>query len=277
MSELDAGEFPIGATLDSGRFIIRELLRGEPSRGMYRGIAATGDERMVLITSGTHQTVPAARLRDQLALGISGVTALRYIGPIEDRGGGYDALVEDEPEGCPVADHLGGSPLAPTAVYELAHGLAAVLRAAHAARKVIRHLRPELVFVRAGSSGSLELTGLAPRAEEFLRTAEPPRDRGAAMFRATYLAPELLALGPASPASDVFAFGALLVHLLSGQHPFPGDDVVQQVRAMHAGSRRPWSGPEELRDILDRTLAPHPAARPTLTQVMDALTRRLAH
>jgi len=81
-----------------------------------------------------------------------------------------------------------------------------------------------------------------------------------------YMAPEQAAAGNhASPAIDVYAIGAILYHLLTGDIPYAAgtrsaDDVL---RALRAGPPRalPHDVPPELRAICERAMARDPARR----------------
>jgi TolB-like protein/tetratricopeptide (TPR) repeat protein len=52
-----------------------------------------------------------------------------------------------------------------------------------------------------------------------------------------YWAPEILARQPATPASDVYAVGVLLYHLVSGKYPVVGENV-DELRCAHEEGRR---------------------------------------
>ena len=73
--------FPIGFTLDGGRYTITERLAGIPERGLYRGVE-TGTTACVLVTVGLAQRDPAT-IAQQLAFeGIPRIAARRELMPI---------------------------------------------------------------------------------------------------------------------------------------------------------------------------------------------------
>jgi serine/threonine-protein kinase len=81
-----------------------------------------------------------------------------------------------------------------------------------------------------------------------------------------YLAPEVLAGGPATPRSDIYSLGVLLFHLLTRAYPYSAADL-DGLRAAHAdGSRarlrdlRP-DLPDDLVRAVDRALEADPARR----------------
>ena len=81
-----------------------------------------------------------------------------------------------------------------------------------------------------------------------------------------YLAPEVLAGGAASRASDVYALGVLLFHLLTGTHPVTGrtlDDVRHGHRAASgAACTRMRPGlPASMTAIVERAMAMDPSLR----------------
>jgi eukaryotic-like serine/threonine-protein kinase len=66
-----------------------------------------------------------------------------------------------------------------------------------------------------------------------------------------YLAPEVLAGGPATPRSDIYSLGVLLFHLLTGAYPSAAQDL-DELRAAHADGARVWL--RDLRPDLPPTL-----------------------
>ena len=93
-----------------------------------------------------------------------------------------------------------------------------------------------------------------------------------------YLAPEVLAGGPATVESDVYSLGVLLYHLLTGSYPVRGR-TARDVRRAHEQQQRvairtvrPGVSPRVAR-IIERTCDPRPAHR---YRAVDALARDLA-
>ncbi|MCX5745417.1 MAG: protein kinase [Proteobacteria bacterium] len=83
-----------------------------------------------------------------------------------------------------------------------------------------------------------------------------------------YMAPEQARGEPVDLRADIYALGATLYHLVSGQPPFVAD-TVQELRSMHASARRPalprGKHARTSRTAIDalcaRMMAPEPAAR----------------
>lgn len=108
-----------------------------------------------------------------------------------------------------------------------------------------------------------------------------------------YLAPERLAGGDATPASDVYALGVLAWHLLAGRLPFrpddsrargAGPDPAERVRWLHlyAPPQRPSRHlrepdfPPAVDIVVERALAKDPARRyPDARAFIEALERAL--
>lgn len=244
-------EFPIGATLDHGAWTLTECLAGEPARGRYR--ARGRDGASALVTLAHYQRGPVDL--DHYAMRAPRIATLRHVGRLEPPLGRYDGLVEDEPAGAVLAD-LPAPPL-DVALAIVIDGCELV-DAAHAAGIVLRGLRPELIYVDGP-----RITGVAPRCEEFMATSTPPSSGVLHPFLRYYLAPEILRLQPVTPAADVFSLGAILGELATGEHPFEGEHILDQLYAVTGNARRPWRGPDPLRAIVDRAVAPDPGRRPS--------------
>ena len=104
---------------------------------------------------------------------------------------------------------------------DCARGLAHV----HRLGWVHRDLKPANLLLRADGSLALGDFGAACA----IGTAA---ERGEVVGTPLYAAPELCEGTPATPASDVYALGALLHEWLTGEPPYPGETLAEQ-RAQH--------------------------------------------
>jgi hypothetical protein len=244
--------FPEGARIAGGRWTIIETLCGGPDRGMYR---AVGDGP-ALVTLGAPQRLPHAELSVRFGHAVDGVAPLAGIAAVTLDGVDYDALIECEPRGEPVTRRRPADPRA------VGRGLAAIVARAHAAGDVLGGIRPELVYAEAG-----RCTGLAPRAEPFLAGASERCDDLAPCFEQVYLSPEALVLRPVTAASDVFSLCATLAYLFDSEPPFPGDTVIERLRAAVRAEHREL----DLPPAICAGLSADPARRPTAAAVAAAL------
>ncbi|MEQ9078316.1 MAG: serine/threonine-protein kinase [Sandaracinaceae bacterium] len=95
----------------------------------------------------------------------------------------------------------------------------------------------------------------------------------------SYMSPEQLRFEEATRASDLFAFGLVLVELVAGRHPYPGEGMV---RARHIlndpqpdlGELRPRC-PPELVQLSFELLAPEPGQRPESAALVAERLREL--
>jgi tetratricopeptide (TPR) repeat protein/predicted Ser/Thr protein kinase len=100
----------------------------------------------------------------------------------------------------------------------IAGQLASALTAAHDAGVVHRDLKPDNVMLAGGGRVKLLDFGLAKWAE-----APTVTERGVVVGTAAYMAPEQLRGNDSGPAGDLWAFGVVLYHMLTGQRPFGGE------------------------------------------------------
>ncbi|WP_274917968.1 serine/threonine-protein kinase [Streptomyces sp. WZ-12] len=161
-------------------------------------------------------------------------------------------------------------PLPVRTVLLLMAGIAEALQSIHGAAVVHRDLKPANVLVAADGPRVIDF-GIARAADAVALTGA-----GLRIGTPAFMAPEQALGRIATPATDVFALGALAVYASGGRPPF-GDcpESVALYRAVHEPpdlSRVPV----ELHDLLGQCLAKDPAARPTTTTLIEAVRRHPA-
>ncbi|HEY8669520.1 MAG TPA: serine/threonine-protein kinase, partial [Terriglobales bacterium] len=117
---------------------------------------------------------------------------------------------------------------------QIAQGLAA----AHEKGIVHRDLKPENIFVTKDARikildfGLAKLTQSATAAASGVTLTSSHTAAGAVMGTASYMAPEQVRGDIADPRTDIFAFGAVLYEMLSGQRAFRRDTPVETMTAV---------------------------------------------
>ncbi len=145
---------------------------------------------------------------------------------------------------------------AATILRQAASGLAAV----HAHGIVHRDIKPSNVLVEAGSGRPVLIDfGLA-------HAAASREDAGAVIGTPHYMAPEQwIGEATATPATDVYGFGALAYELLTGAPPFTGE-TVQDLMRQHTDAPVPRvsakrASASAFDDVVARAMAKSPADR----------------
>ena len=144
----------------------------------------------------------------------------------------------------------------------VAREVAAGLAHAHKRGVVHRDLKPANVLFGAAGHAKLADFGLA-------RLGDSPSLTGAGtvLGTAAYIAPEQVAGLPATPATDVYSFGAMLFRMLTGRLPFEAEDAVTMA-SMHRDRPPPSlfdvraDAPARLESLVFATLAKSPYDRP---------------
>ncbi|WP_276324199.1 serine/threonine-protein kinase [Streptomyces sp. RFCAC02] len=188
------------------------------------------------------------------------------------------AVVDADPDGSPpwlatayvpgmaldtaVAAH---GPWPVDAVRALGAGLAEALEAVHAAGLVHRDLKPSNVLLAPDGPRVVDF-GISVAAEATALTRT-----GTVVGTPGFMAPEQLTGAPVTPATDVFALGAVLAYAATGTGPF-GSGSAQALNFRIAYEEPDLTGlPAPLAGVVARCLAKDPARRPAVSALVDEL------
>jgi serine/threonine-protein kinase len=144
-------------------------------------------------------------------------------------------------------------------VLDIARGLAY----AHSRSIIHRDIKPGNILLTASGQAKLSDLGLAKKVDEISHLTSARQGVGT-----PYYIPYEQALNAkkADARSDIYALGATLYHLITGEVPFPGDSNLEVVERKSEGKYVPARAlnaevPAALEAILARMLARHPEER----------------
>ena len=126
-------------------------------------------------------------------------------------------LVLEFVDGPSLADVLAAGPVPPAVALDVVAQTADGLSAAHRAGLVHRDVKPGNILIGPGGQVKITDFGIAHAAGQ-----APVTGPGLVMGTAQYMAPERIAGGPGTPASDLYALGIVLHECLLGVPPFEG-------------------------------------------------------
>jgi eukaryotic-like serine/threonine-protein kinase len=155
-------------------------------------------------------------------------------------------LVAELLEGESLRDKLNSGALGTRRAIEYGLQIAAGLGAAHARGVVHRDLKPENIFITRDGRVKILDFGLAKQnptaamagasssnqAETFAAATSSPTGAGMVMGTAGYMSPEQVRGLPVDHRSDLFALGAVLYEMLSGQRAFQRGSAVETMTAI---------------------------------------------
>jgi hypothetical protein len=168
--------------------------------------------------------------------------------------------------GPSLSDLVGrAGPMPQAAVWRLAGGLAEALQAIHAKGLVHRDLKP----------GNILIATDGPRVIDFgiSRAMQGTSVTGTrtALGTPAFMSPEQAQGHGVGPPSDVFSLGSVIAFAATGIAPFDGGEIFAIAYRLVSAEPDLSRLPPGLRELVAACLAKDPAARPTLTQVMDAV------
>jgi serine/threonine-protein kinase len=150
---------------------------------------------------------------------------------------------------------------------------ARALRAAHSAGVVHRDVKPGNLLIRPDGHVVLVDFGVARSSDA---TSAALTGVNEVVGTALYMAPEQVAKRPITPATDIYALGAVAYHCLAGVPPFPGDNALT-VAMRHLDEEPPALSdeiPEAVRALVIRAMSKEPEERyPTAAAMAEAAER----
>ena len=173
------------------------------------------------------------------------------------------SLVLEFVDGVTLADRIADGPMPVREAVAIARQIAAALEAAHEVGIVHRDLKPANVKVRTDGTVKVLDFGLA-RDLAVERSGDQPVTttalirHGLVVGTPAYVSPEQLAGRAADTSADVWAFGAMLYEMLTGERRFAGNNSAEALTAVLTATmtwdRLPAATPRPLRHLLVRCL-----------------------
>src|SRR5205809_2139461 len=269
------------ASIAGGRYQLRCLL-GEGGRKRVYLATDTRLDRDVAIalikTEGLDEAGLARVRREARAMGKLGdhphIVTVFDIG--EEAGQPY--IVSQHMPGGSVDDLLQAAdrhrlPIEQT--LRIADEVCRALQHAHDCGVVHRDVKPSNVWLTADGTAKLGDFGLAVARDRSRLTVE-----GMMVGTVAYMPPEQALGRPPEARSDLYALGAMLYEMVTGQPPFLGDDAVAIIsQHLNTAPVDPsWHNPEvrgALEDLILHLLAKSPADRPETASAVAVELRRI--
>jgi serine/threonine protein kinase/Tol biopolymer transport system component len=193
-----------------------------------------------------------------------------------ERSGVTTALVMELIDGPTLADRIAQRTLLVDESLPIARQIAEALEAAHERGIIHRDLKPENIKVRAdgvvkvldfGLAKTMEPASATSAGASMSPTITTPAmtQSGMILGTAAYMSPEQARGKTADKRADVWAFGAVLFEMLTGNRAFPGEDMTDTIVSVVSKEpdwrTLPAKTPPGLRRLLARALKKDPRTR----------------
>lgn len=209
------------------------------------------------------------------------VVSVLGLGKLRD---GRAYLAMEHVAGHSLEDELAARPGLPVPeAIRIAEQVATALTAVHGKGVVHRDIKPaNLMLDPASGAAKLVDFGLACVAGSAAASRDPEdrtRDESAMMGTPGYMSPEQVRGARASPANDLYALGAVLFRMLTGERPFESRSALEEMRRHVLEPARPPSMhrsgvPPALDALVLRLLEKRPERRPrSAREAADELRR----
>ena len=206
------------------------------------------------------------------------MAALRHPGIVQVHDFGSATLADGSQVSYLVMEYVDGEPLTtwirragrldPASTMSVVAQAARALHVAHLAGIVHRDVKPGNLLVKRDGSVVLVDFGIARSTTMAGITAA-----NMVLGTASYMSPEQAAAQPVSPATDVYALGAVAYYCLAGRPPFEGENPLQ-VALRHVQDEPaplPAGTPPAVVEVVRRALAKRPGDRfPSAAGMADA-------
>src|SRR5450755_427430 len=274
-SQQSGSEYRLATGLELGPYVIEARLGSGGMGEVYRA----RDKRLhrtVALKVLPQRLADTPGLRQRLEREAKAISSLNHpqICTLYDIGreGEVDYLVMELLEGETLAQRLKRGALPLPDVLELAVQIASALAAAHAAGIVHRDLKPGNIMLTKSGAKLLDFGLAKMRAAEGVAgaaagsLAEPITTVGTLIGTAQYMSPEQIQGHEADARSDLFALGATLYEMVTGQRAFAGASQFAVVNAIlekdpvPVRSLQPLT-PPALERVVGRCLAKDPEYR----------------
>jgi Tol biopolymer transport system component/tRNA A-37 threonylcarbamoyl transferase component Bud32 len=274
-SQQSGSEYRLATGLELGPYVIEARLGSGGMGEVYRA----RDKRLhrtVALKVLPQRLADTPGLRQRLEREAKAISSLNHpqICTLYDIGreGEVDYLVMELLEGETLAQRLKRGALPLPDVLKLAVQIASALAAAHAAGIVHRDLKPGNIMLTKSGAKLLDFGLAKMRAAEGVAgaaagsLAEPITTVGTLIGTAQYMSPEQIQGHEADARSDLFALGATLYEMVTGQRAFAGASQFAVVNAIlekdpvPVRSLQPLT-PPALERVVGRCLAKDPEYR----------------